>query len=142
MGLKRIYPGAFDNKTELRAIDISDNKDLEDLPDLLFANLNALEYLNLPGHQLHRLCSLGFNTPNSSLLDEFSMSFVASVFIDGVKQPNIDCQCHYANFSARGFCIPTGKAHSAGTTIQSGYAVLQVAFAGVLAAIFSLGLYT
>ena len=48
VGLEQIHPGSFDHHL-LRAIDLSDNKDLE-IPNDAFASLPVLEALNLPGN--------------------------------------------------------------------------------------------
>lgn len=136
VGLKRIHPGSF-NHHLLRAIDLSDNKDLE-IPNDAFASLPVLEALNLPGnasylnhmenwiysyaptilqtvaHLSSQLCNFSLNAVNCSLFDEFSGDYVPSIFIEGVKQTNIHCLCKYENYSRRGFCIPGGKAYAAG----------------------------
>jgi hypothetical protein len=112
VGLKQIHPGSFDHHL-LRAIDLSDNKDLE-IPNDAFASLPVLEALNLPAHLSSKLCNFTLNAVNCSLFDEFSGDYVPSIFIEGVKQTNIHCLCKYENYSRRGFCIPGGRAYAAG----------------------------
>jgi len=117
--LMQMDRNALANKSLLKSLDISHNDNLEDLEEGIFAELIALEYLNIPKHQVHRLCLFGLNAFNSSAWSELSQSYTTVVYVDGLEHPDVPCHCHYDNFTKVGLCERGGRDISAAIKLEA-----------------------